>query len=107
MHDDAVPAIILSMADMMSIFGPDVGENYRQNHMIWSKNSIIKYCENIKETIEKRPLVTGCDLIALGMRPGPDLGKVLVQMRDAQDTDEVTTRKDAIGLACSLVCKIF
>jgi putative nucleotidyltransferase with HDIG domain len=106
MHDDAIPAIILSMADMMSILGPEAGEDYRQNHLDWSKKSIIKYYENIRTRIEKKPLITGSDLIALGMAPGPGIGKVLGQVRDAQDTDEVTTREAALVLARSLVSRI-
>ncbi len=106
MHDDAVPAIILSMADIMSILGPDAGEDYRQSHMIWSKKSIIDYCENIRAIIERRPLVTGRDLIALGMEPGPGIGKVLGEVRDAQDTAEVTSREAALDLARSLKDRI-
>jgi putative nucleotidyltransferase with HDIG domain len=102
MHDDSIPAIILSMADIMSILGPDAGEEYRQNHINWSKKNIIDYCENIKTQIEKKPLITGSDLIALGMEPGPGIGKVLRQVRDAQDTAEVTTRQAALDLARSL-----
>jgi putative nucleotidyltransferase with HDIG domain len=42
------------------------------------------------------PLVTGNDLIALGMRPGPELGKLLHELRDKQLAEELKTREDAL-----------
>ena len=40
------------------------------------------------------PLLTGDDLIALGMKPGPALGALLAELREKQLQDELKT-KDA------------
>lgn len=45
------------------------------------------------------PLVTGDDLIALGMRPGRALGRLLAELRDRQLAEEITTREEALAWA--------
>ena len=42
------------------------------------------------------PLVTGQDLIALGMQPGPAFGKILQTVKDAQLENSITTREEAL-----------
>jgi poly(A) polymerase len=41
------------------------------------------------------PLLTGDDLIALGMRPGPALGALLAEIREKQLQDELKTKAEA------------
>lgn len=45
------------------------------------------------------PLVTGGDLLALGMKPGPAVGELLAQIRDKQLQDELTTAEEALAWA--------
>src|SRR5437867_8991399 len=45
------------------------------------------------------PLVTGDDLIALGLKPGPALGALLNEMRDKQLQEEFTGREQALEWA--------
>lgn len=47
------------------------------------------------------PLITGKDLIALGMKPGPEFGKILQSVKDAQLENKVSTREEALTLLCS------
>jgi len=52
------------------------------------------------EELEKKPqirppLLTGADLIALGMKPGPDMGALLHEIRDKQLSDELKTKREA------------
>ncbi len=103
MGDDAVPAIILSMADVMAILGPDATEAYRQRHMDWSVRKIIDYYKRIKEKIESPNLISGDDLIALGMKPGPRIGKILSQIRASQDAGEIPSREGALKMAEKLI----
>jgi poly(A) polymerase len=103
MGDDSVPAIILSMADVMGILGPDATEEYRERHMEWSTESVINYYKEIKAKIESPDLITGHDLIVLGMKPGPEIGRVLARVRDARDAGEIAAREDAIEMAKILI----
>lgn len=43
------------------------------------------------------PLVTGADLLALGLKPGPALGELLHQIRDRQLAEELATRDAALA----------
>ncbi|MHB8881750.1 MAG: HD domain-containing protein [Thermodesulfovibrionales bacterium] len=99
LKDDAIPAIVLGMADVMSIRGPDSTEKYRLNHIDWSKRSVRRYFDEIRAELEREPLVTGSDLIGLGMSAGPDIGRVLDRLTDAQDDGEVSNRQEALELA--------
>jgi poly(A) polymerase len=53
-----------------------------------------------KEELQKMPqiqppLLTGSDLIALGMKPGPPMGELLAELREKQLQDELTTPEEA------------
>jgi len=45
------------------------------------------------------PLVKGKDLKALGMKPGPAMGKLLAEIRELQLQDELKTRTQALAFA--------
>jgi len=45
------------------------------------------------------PLLSGADLIALGMQPGPALGAMLAEIREKQLQDELKTREEALEWA--------
>ena len=45
------------------------------------------------------PLLTGDDLIALGMNPGPDMGALLHEIRDKQLAEELKTKRAAMAWA--------
>jgi poly(A) polymerase len=47
------------------------------------------------------PLITGCDLIALGMQPGPAMGELLSQLRDLQLQEELQTPEEARAWAAA------
>ncbi len=51
------------------------------------------------------PLLTGEDLIALGMKPGPELGAVLAEIREKQLADELTTADEARAWAKSQLAR--
>jgi tRNA nucleotidyltransferase (CCA-adding enzyme) len=50
-----------------------------------------------------RPLVLGRHLLALGMTPGPDVGRILKQIYERQLDGEITTTEEGITLARTLV----
>jgi poly(A) polymerase len=49
--------------------------------------------------IDPPPLLTGTDLIALGLKPGPEFKRILEAVRDAQLDEEISTKEEAIELA--------
>jgi hypothetical protein len=50
------------------------------------------------EELKPKPLITGDDLIAQGMKPGPIFGKLLHEIEDAQLEGRITTREQALDL---------
>lgn len=54
------------------------------------------------DELDPDPLVSGGDLIAAGMKPGPKFGPLLQQLRDAQLAGEITSREAALKLARDL-----
>ena len=62
------------------------------------------YCEELlrntpREIIDPPPLLTGDDLIELGLKPGPRFREILEQVRDAQLDGRISTRDEALALA--------
>ncbi|MCL2182325.1 MAG: CCA tRNA nucleotidyltransferase [Chitinispirillia bacterium] len=55
------------------------------------------------EEIKPPPLVTGRDLIAMGLTPGPAFGKILGEIYDLQLEDKIATREEALTAARGLV----
>jgi hypothetical protein len=49
--------------------------------------------------VDPAPLITGDDLAAMGMQPGPKLGTLLESVRRAQLNEQIETRKDAEDMA--------
>lgn len=105
MKDDAIPSVIVAMADVKSTLGPDSSTEEREKFLRWSKETIKDYYEVIKKRLERRDLITGRDLIALGMEPGPEMGRILDQIRSAQDTGELNSRDEALALAREVLSK--
>ncbi|HEX6984492.1 MAG TPA: CCA tRNA nucleotidyltransferase [Planctomycetaceae bacterium] len=55
--------------------------------------------ETPRSEIDPPPLLTGADLIALGLKPGPEFKRLLDAVRNAQLDGAIVTRDEAIALA--------
>ena len=64
---------------------------------------VAKQAEFSKEEIKPKPLVTGHDLEKLGVRPGPEMGKLLHQLMDEQLEGKFSDRETALTRARELV----
>ncbi|MCP4667891.1 MAG: HD domain-containing protein, partial [Deltaproteobacteria bacterium] len=104
LKDDCVPLIILGIADMEATLGPASGEKGRENHIQWSRESVKAYYGEIKQKLERRDLIGGKDLLGLGIPPGPEMGRILRKVREAQDGGEIKDREEALALAGELTC---
>ena len=59
-------------------------------------NFLVREAASLSKRPEIRPpLITGDDLIELGMKPGAALGKMLVKIRDMQLQEELKTAEEA------------
>jgi hypothetical protein len=100
---DMAPLVVLSMADVAATRGPASTPAERERHMHWAREAIGLYYGSLRQRLAARPLIDGDDLIALGLAPGPELGRVLRRVREAQDEGAITTREQALELGRSLM----
>ncbi len=56
-----------------------------------------KQRELAREAIRPAPLLTGKDLLALGMKPGPQIGRMLEAVYDQQLEESVVTKDEALA----------
>ena len=68
----------------------------------------VEYCEAklrewTQDDLNPPPLITGQDLIDLGLKPGPKFKEVLESVRDEQLDGKVTTKEEAIEFARRLI----
>jgi len=66
------------------------------------------FCQNMfeelqEEEIKPEPLITGNDLIAMGLKPGPIFSKILDAIKDDQLEQKITTKEEALKRAKELV----
>ena len=70
----------------------------------------VEFCEEFltqtpPQVLNPLPLITGDDLIALGLKPGPRFKSILVTIRDAQLNLELNTRDEAVAMVEALRSK--
>ncbi|SPD76084.1 Polynucleotide adenylyltransferase/metal dependent phosphohydrolase [uncultured Desulfobacterium sp.] len=104
--DNIIALIILEMADTMATLGPDSKLAEQDYFIEWSKKTVTAYYGHIKRQLERQDLISGKDLIALGMDPGPGMGMILKQVRQAQDEGQVQDRDNALLLASNLMNRL-
>jgi tRNA nucleotidyltransferase/poly(A) polymerase len=101
---DLTPALILlTLCDMYGSSGGK--DNTSTRHVKVKCREILKeYHEWMKEPLPK--LVNGYDLIKLGFREGPEIGKTLNRIREKQISGEIKEKEDALHYAETLFSSI-
>jgi len=95
-----VDVVLLSLADHLATWGPDLEERRWARRLEVAETLLAHYFERHEETVAPPPLVTGNDLmVELGLDPGPEIGRLLEALREAQAAGEVKTREEALALA--------
>ena len=69
------------------------------------------YCQEMfsklsHEEVKPKPLITGHDLIAMGLKPGPVFKDILTKIEDEQLEGNLTTKEAAIEMAKSLIYQL-
>lgn len=94
------PLILLTLCDM---YGSSGGKDNQSTKRVKAKcNEILQlYDEWKKEPLPK--LVNGHDLIALGFKEGPEIGKALADIQEKQISGEMKEKEEALGYAKTLL----
>ena len=95
--DAGIDILFLSLADHLATRGPHLDMAQWRGHA-----QIVEYV--LAQRFQKKNLVTppklvdGHDLINIfGMSPGPELGQVLEELREAQASGEIAMRDEALA----------
>lgn len=74
--------------------------------LLFIKNPSLAWLEDLpalkeewKDRLNPEPLITGKDLIAAGIQPGPEMKNILELVRRAQLNEEISSKEEAIKLA--------
>jgi putative nucleotidyltransferase with HDIG domain len=65
----------------------------------------VKATEMPPEVVKPAPLLTGHDLLALGLRPGPTVGRILREIEELQLEERLRSREEALEFAKSRVAE--
>ena len=92
-----VDTLFLCLADHLATRGPHLNLTQWQEHTKRVEYVLAQRFQ--KESLVVPPkLVDGNDLInVFGMSPGPEIGKILEMVREAQASGEITTREEALA----------
>jgi putative nucleotidyltransferase with HDIG domain len=95
-----VEVVLLSLADHLATWGPNLMERHWARRLEVAETLLDHYFERYEETVAPPPLVTGRDLMMeLELDAGPEIGRLLDLLREAQAAGEVETREEALALA--------
>lgn len=98
-----VETCLLSVADVMGKYGPELPRTELQDRLDMVRALLEAYFEHYDQIIDPPSLLSGDELMsALGLAPGPDVGRILETIREAQAAGEVATKDQALDLAHSL-----
>lgn len=98
---DATPALLLlHLADHLATYGPDIEPHHLRDHLNFVA-SLLKLAfpsHPDAAPIVPKPLLDGHDIMKLvDLKPGPQVGHLLEQLREAQATGEISDQSQAIA----------
>jgi len=103
----AISILYFSLADHLATRGPDLKKDNWDWDWDWHVGVVthlIAEHEKEPQTVAPQKLLDGHDLRhALGLAPGPRLGELLEELREAQAAGEVTTREEALDYVKKLL----
>jgi hypothetical protein len=97
--DAAESVLVLSLADALAARGPNMTLESWRGHVAYIAHVLARRDEDASIAQPQR-IVTGQDVMAaLGIAPGPEVGRLLAAIEEAQGAGEVASREAAIELA--------
>ncbi len=101
-----VVVCLLSLADMWGTYGSALPQTVWQNHLEVVRSLLCAFWEKPEESVSPPALINGNQLMAeLRIDPGPLVGELLDEIREAQATGLVESPAQALDLARSLLAK--
>ncbi len=96
--DAAVGVILLHLADHVATYGPSLAPDALARQVDFAHAMLTPAFGDDSSPILPKPLLNGREIMAhFGLKPGPELGRLLEKLREAQAAGEVTTREQALA----------
>ncbi|MEZ4517587.1 MAG: HDIG domain-containing protein [Chloroflexota bacterium] len=102
-REAGIDIALLSLADHLATFdGPNDPQAWQ--HLLGVVNALLAaYFTAYDNTVKPQRLLTGGELMQeLGLEPGPEVGRLLSEIEEAQAAGEISTREAALELARQL-----
>lgn len=94
-----VDVLLHALADHQATYAPNAQDDRLPGLVALTERMLADYWERRPERVDPPPLVDGNYLLhELGLQPGPDIGRLLEAVREAQVSGEVRSREDALAL---------
>jgi len=97
--EDVIPLIIHAMADVMSTQGVRATPAFHERFLSWSSQAVRDFFHEALPRFTAPNLISGHDLMALGLPAGPRIGAILKAVREGQDAGFIKTREEALEMA--------
>jgi putative nucleotidyltransferase with HDIG domain len=104
--DAALDVLLLSLADHLAARGPRMRVTSWRNHVAYVNYILAR--RHLEESLVEPPrLITGHDVMeALGIGPGPEVGRLLGAVEEAQGAGEIRTYPEALQLLHRLPIRV-
>jgi putative nucleotidyltransferase with HDIG domain len=92
-----VDICLLAMADYLGTYGATLDTRTWVSYLETIQTLLERYYRHYNTAVAPLPLITGQTLLdRFGMKPGPQIGELLEQLREAQAVGEVSTPEEAL-----------
>jgi len=100
----AIDTLFLSLADHLATRGPQLDPKGWRKHLSGTQYLVARRLEEESRVLPPK-LISGYDLMAqFGLQPGPQIGKLLELVREAQAEGKVKTKEEALELVRKELC---
>ena len=95
-----VDICLIALADTLATYGSGLPQEIWERNLKVIRGLFEAWWEKPSEQVSPPAILTGHDLISeLNMEPGPEIGRILEKIREAQATKQVDNRQEALNLA--------
>lgn len=99
-----VEIALLSLADILAIYGSTLPRETWARQLSVVRSLLDAWWERPEQAVSPPKLVNGNDLIRIfGLEPGPQIGRLLEEIREAQAIGQVNNREQALEVARKLI----
>lgn len=96
----SVDLVLLALADTRATHGHELTQETWSSVLDICRIFLENYWEKPEETVSPPPLLNGHELMSeLDLEPGPKIGELLAEIREAQATGKISIREEAITYA--------